>query len=313
MQHTYNRSSDIFKKLLGLEINAKQIERVCTFYGNRLYQNQSKPPPVVKKGKKGEASDKLYVLIDGSFVLIRHSSLNKEEQSGISGRDCWKEVKLARLVNEQHIVKGISKNRNYVTHSEYVVHLGEAETFFHILRDVISNQHYKKLIFICDGAKWIWNWINDTYPKATQILDFYHAKEHLCEFAKSYIGDEKDRSAWIAQQEEQILKDNIEEVLEELEEQKLQASLGKTLEKELEKLINYYTDHRDRMRYATYKEEGMEIGSGAVESAHRTIIQQRAKLSGQRWTSNGVQGILSLRATYLGGHWNQLIDLIRGN
>jgi hypothetical protein len=58
----------------------------------------------------------------------------------------------------------------------------------------------------------------------------------------------------------------VEEVLEELEEQRLQGHLGKSLGKDIEKLINYYTDHRDRMRYATYKKEGMEIGSDAVES-----------------------------------------------
>ena len=314
MQHTYSRASDIFMKLLGIEINAKQIERVCTFYGNKLYESQnSRPLQHSKRIKSKEYSERLYVLIDGSFVLIRHNSLPVNEQSESQGRDCWKEVKLARLINEQHIVKGISKNRNYVSHSEYVVHLGEAETFFAILRETISRYPNRDLVFICDGARWIWNWIEDTYPKSTQILDFFHAKEHLCDLAKIYISDQEDRKEWVSEQEKQIINDNVEEVLEELENVKLNGSTGKTIKKEIEKLINYFTDHRDRMRYKTYQNAGLEIGSGAVESAHRTIIQQRAKLSGQRWTSTGVQGILSLRAAYIGGNWSQLLSLINGN
>lgn len=312
MQHTYGRASDIFMKLLGLDINAKQIERVCTFYGNKLYENQNNQEHPENLEEK-VSSKRLYVLIDGSFVLIRHKSLPIKEQKESQGKDCWKEVKLARLVNEKHLVKGISKNRNYVSRSEYVVHLGEAEAFFTILRETINRHYSKNLIFICDGAKWIWNWIEDTYPKSTQILDFFHAKEHLCDLAKIYISDQENRKVWVAEQEGRIMNDNIEEVLEELEDIRMNDSGSKTFKKELEKLINYFSEHRDRMRYKTYQNAGLEIGSGAVESAHRTIIQQRAKLSGQRWTSAGVQGILSLRAAYLGGNWNQLLSLINGN
>lgn len=300
-------------KVLGIEVNAKQIERVCTFYGNKLYESQhSHHLQHPKKIKSKKSSDRLYVLIDGSFVLIRHNSLPANEQSESQGRDCWKEVKLARLVNEQHIVKGISKNRNYVSHSEYVVHLGEAEPFLETLRETISKCPSKELVFICDGARWIWNWVEDTYPKATQILDFFHAKEHLCDLAKIYISDQEDRKEWVSDQEKRIINDNVEEVLEELENVILNVTTSKNIKKEIEKLINYFTDHRDRMRYKTYQNAGLEIGSGAVESAHRTIIQQRAKLSGQRWTSTGVQGILSLRAAYIGGNWSQLLSLING-
>lgn len=313
MQHTYSRTSDIFKKLLSLDINAKQIERVCTFYGHHLYESQNSDQHNKKKDETKLTNKRLYVLIDGSFVLIRHNSLSTREQSEVKGRDRWKEVKLARLVNEQHLVKGISKDRNYVSHSEYVVHLGEAETFFTILRDVINRQSYKELVFICDGASWIWNWVNDTYPESIQILDFFHAKEHLCDLATLHINNEQTRKDWVKLQEERILNDDIEEVIEDLEGEKLHGTSGKDHKKEIQNLINYYTEHKDRMRYKTFLKNGLEIGSGAVESAHRTIIQQRAKLSGQRWTSNGVQSILSLRATYLGGNWNQLLNLIKEN
>lgn len=128
MQHTYRTASEIFSKLLDIEVNAKQIERVCNFYGQKLYSQQCLHDHKKKEGNVVRAST-LYVLIDGSFVLIRNSSLKKNEMNFIAGKDAWKEVKLARLINEKHIIKGISKDRSYVSKSEYLVHLGSADVF----------------------------------------------------------------------------------------------------------------------------------------------------------------------------------------
>lgn len=296
--------------MLGLDINPKQIERVCTFYGNLLYESQYETP--VKNNDAGRGNDgNRYVLMDGSFVQIRHRSLSEPEQKAANGRDVWKEVKLGRIVNEQHIVKRVSKDRSVVTKSDYVVHLGEAERFFSILREAINYKDSECLIFICDGAKWIWKWINETYPDATQILDYFHAKEHLCDYAKIYIKDTGERKEWIQCQDERIMADNVEEVLIELLIDIESNTLGKVVKDQAIKLYNYFDEHKNRMRYKTYRKRGLEIGSGAVESAHRTIIQQRAKLSGQRWTMKGVQSIISLRAAYLGGRWQELLKFIR--
>lgn len=139
--------------------------------------------------------------MDGSFVQIRHKSLPDSERKVANGRDVWKEVKLGRIVNEPHIVKQINKDHSVVIKSEYVVHLGEAEKFFSILREVINCKDSEHLVFICDGAKWIWKWIEDTYPKATQILDYFHAKEHLFDYAKVFLKDVDARTQWVQSQE----------------------------------------------------------------------------------------------------------------
>lgn len=309
MQHTYRASYKIFEKLLGINVTAKQIERVCTFYGKKLYEIQSAIGiPYVRSSKK---ADVLYVLVDGSFVPIRNTSLQKNDRDFIKGKDSWKEVKLARLIEGRHIVKGISKNRNYVTHSDYLAHLGNREPFLEQLRQSIDNRKFDKIVFVGDGAKWIWNWVMDTFPQSTQILDFFHAMEHISDHSKILFQEEQARKDWVELQQTRLFSDQVEEVLEELETE-LVISQSKVARESLSNLKAYINENKNRMMYKTYKKQRLEIGSGAIESAHRTIIQQRAKLSGQRWTMDGVQSILSLRSTYHSGRWKELLNLIQG-
>jgi hypothetical protein len=310
MQHTYAASYKIFKKLLDIDVTAKQIERVCTFYGKKLYEIQSAIGiPYIKSSKK---ADVLYVLIDGSFVPIRNTSLQKNDLDFVKGKDSWKEVKLARLIEGRHIVKGISKDRNYVSHSDYLAHLGNREPFLEQLRQSIDNRKFDKMVFVGDGAKWIWNWVEDTFTQSTQILDFFHAMEHISDHSKIFFQEEQTRKDWVELQQTRLLSDQVKEVLDELETE-LVIGQSKVAQESLSNLKTYINENQNRMLYKTYKKQGLEIGSGAIESAHRTIIQQRAKLSGQRWTMEGVQSILSLRATYHSGRWEELLTLIKGN
>lgn len=75
--------------------------------------------------------------------------------------------------------------------------------------------------------------------------------------------------------------------------------------------IRYYENNRDRMQYKTYLEKGYLIGSGAIESAHRNLVQQRLKLSGQRWSIEGAQQIMNLRACKKSDQWDQLVGIIK--
>ena len=82
---------------------------------------------------------------------------------------------------------------------------------------------------------------------------------------------------------------------------------------ELRQLTGYYKKHEKRMQYHTFKEKGLQIGSGAIESAHKDVLQERLKLSGQRWAKEGLQQIAQLRAAYKSGKWNHFKDLtLRG-
>ena len=164
------------------------------------------------------------------------------------------------------------------------------------------------LIFINDGAKWIWKWISSAYPKATQILDYYHAVEHLGDFAALYIKDKKTQKKWIETNAELLKKQGVVPLICLLEGLNISS---KKIRKEKEKLLNYYKNNINRMDYPTYLKKELLIGSGAVEAAHRTVSQKRLKLSGQRWTEKGAQNVLDLRVVNLSDRWEEVQNMLR--
>ena len=235
-QHlVFKEAEEVLNILTGADFNAKQIERVCHKYGDAIEQEDIHQIEVDGYQEVLTTdSDKLhYVSVDGSMYYT------KEED--------WKEIKLGRIYKEEDLVK-VSKNRNELMTSTYVAHLGSNKDFIPKMEYYIENLTNK--VFIADGAKWIWNWIDDTYPNSTQIVDYFHAKEHLCEFAKDYFKDKNNCSSWIEKQDDLMLTKGITMVIEELKELPNRT-------KKLEQLINYYKQNEKRMQYHLFKEKGL--------------------------------------------------------
>ena len=161
-----------------------------------------------------------------------------------------------------------------------------------------------RLIFISDGATWIKNWIEDAFPNAISILDYYHACEHLHEFSNTFFKDKTAEQNWTEQQKELLLNSQTGEVIKNIK------ALSKNSNQEAEKLVAYYESNIERMDYKKYKQSGCGIiGSGAIESAHRTVIQKRMKLSGQRWSKPGAQNMLNLRVINKNQQWAKIVEL----
>jgi hypothetical protein len=153
---TFEESEEELNELLQIHSNAKQIERLCHHYGEALNQidwreafSESIQLRIPFKGQS-------YVLMDGSMLLTR------------DGEQPWKEVKLCRMFFDTERVESISKNRNMITDSRYVAHLGGHQAFLDKVLDVIPTA--TPAVFIADGAKWIWNWIEDYFPESAQIF-----------------------------------------------------------------------------------------------------------------------------------------------
>lgn len=296
----FEDASKLLKRMTGVTVSAKQIERVCHYYGHAIEQFKSganyKSPlsDEMDRQRSQDASQLYYILADGSMVFTR------EEQ--------WKEVKLGRIFRGDKRVDRVGVNRNMITSSQYVVHLGGHELFWDKMDRHIEAIPKKRRIFLCDGAPWIWNRVEDSYSESIQIVDFFHAKEHLSTVAEPVLKDQK--KPWLSEQEERLFANDIEGITREL------YRLGKKYpshKKDFTREATYFTKHTERMQYGSFREKGYLIGSGPIESAHRKVIQQRLKLSGQRWTKEGLQTIASLRATYLSGEWGMVEGLINNN
>ncbi len=302
-KEVYDEGSKTFEVLLQLEVNASQIRRVVKYYGNQKEVERIIESPH-EKGEKPKRDGKeiasiLYNQIDGSNIPTEED---------------WKEVKLGRIFTNADVKVKVSKYegvmpRTRIEKSDYIAHKSNYVEFtkhYEILLNERIKQGYDEIIFITDGEPWMENWLKQNYNGYTRILDFYHALKPIKEFAKLSIPSDEKREKWIREQKELLLNSKSEEVINNVTKKR---KLNTKAKEKKESLKRYYSNNKHRMDYKKYRENGWFIGSGAIESAHRNVIQKRMKLCGQRW-GNGTQAMLNLRAIYKSNKWNKIIQLI---
>ena len=292
--YVFAQAEEMLRELLGLSLSAKQIQRVSEHYGERLEEQSVAPAkdqkPVPELALKSPA-EVVYGMLDGSMVFLR--------QKG------WGEMKLARLFRAGARVKG-QKKRVPVLGSLYVCHVGGHRKFLQKLE--AYTEPYRHKVFLCDGAKWIWNWVEDAYPQAVQILDFYHAFEKLCSYAGLQYSEETERNLWLQEKKQALLCGEVAQLIAQLRNAKPRNQQAR---KAREDVVRYYERNQHRMQYDRYRQQDLLIGSGPVEAAHRHVVQQRLKLSGQRWSKEGAQQIVNLRACRKSKQWNNIVELIK--
>ena len=287
----YIQSNEILERFLFVPVSPSQVYRVTDYVASVLKSEEVYPERILPPVAKDEV---LYVEIDGSMLCTRES-------------EPWKEVKLGRLFKDSDCLNP-NTTSSYLCKSKYVAHLEKSHDFGKRLQSAIDGygELNPRLVFLSDGAAWIREWIADHYPLSITILDFYHAMEHLYQFKEqAFTGSSPAKQAWCDRQKALLLESDVEAVL-----QNIAATNAKEVDKK--KLLTYYQNNKKRMRYKQYQRIGCGIiGSGAIESAHRTVIQKRMKLSEQRWSYKGAEKMLQLRVTAMNGLWHKVIDVCK--
>jgi hypothetical protein len=287
----YADCNETIEKFTMVTVNPSQVYRVTDSVSESLQAEDLRRERTLQPVSK---EDVLYVEIDGSMIPTR----NSEEP--------WKEVKLARLFRGGDCLNPNSGS-SYLQDSQYVGHFGRSVDFCEKLGGVIDayGDLRDRLVFINDGAAWIREWIADRYPLAVSILDFYHGIEYLYEFAEKVFADKTEKDSWCEQQKDLLLASEMDTVLEHI-----CSTTAKEAEKK--KIITYYKNNKDRMKYSHYRDIGCGIiGSGAIESAHKTVIQKRMKQAGQRWSTKGARNMLRLRVISMNKQWAKVIDFLK--
>lgn len=288
----YSASNDLFHAFLGIDISVSQVYRVSNILGNQIdldLQQQVTHPGLV-------ADEVIYASMDGSMVLTDEG---------------WQEVKVGRVFSSQDRQpagkKGDTGTRFCLDKSTYCAHLGSAADFIPVFEASLGT--YKAtpegLVFVTDGGVWIEHYLTRTYPHATHILDYYHAVEHLAAFSKVHFTKAKMGSQWLDKQYAYLLNDGVDEVLATLAGLE---GLSAVADESRRGLMSYYRRNRSRMQYGTFRHRGLQIGSGPMEAAHRTLVQCRMKRSGQRWSVEGAQAMLNLRVASKSGRWELVTD-----
>ena len=284
----YQRCNESLYQFLNIEVSAAQVYRVTDAYGKQA----EKEVNVTRSLEPVKKDEILYVQADGSMLQTRD--------------DGWKEVKVGRMFTSGSCIDPNGK-QSWIRHSQYVAHFGSSKVFTMQMDDLIESYGRlgSRLVFISDGGTWIKNWIEDAFPEAVSILDYYHACEHLHEFAGTVFKDKEVLKIWTEEQKELLLQSNVKKVISNIRNNFKNS-------KEAHLLINYYSSNSYRIDYSHYKKIGAGlIGSGAIESAHRTVVQKRMKQSGQRWSYEGAQNMLNLRVIRMNGQWQKIIQMVK--
>lgn len=161
------------------------------------------------------------------------------------------------------------------------------------------------IVVLGDGADWIWKsaarFLHVGRAQLVEIVDIYHAWEHLWQVANAVHGTGSDAAAaWVGPLKERLLEEGVPPVLAALSQ--LQPP-GADAAEAVRKATAYFTEHAARMDYPTFIARQLPIGSGVVESANKTLIMAREKGAGMRWSGPGAQAVASLRALQRSGRW----------
>jgi len=236
---------------------------------------------------RSDAADVLVVEVDGSMLPIR-------------GDEAWKEAKVG--VTYRHDSKAnapIPKTSRYVA---VVNGLGEFAPVLEEALEVENIDDVGKVVWIGDGAVCNWTLADQLCPDAVQILDWHHAVEHAVDCAKVLLGEESPWiPVWQRRAEELLAAGNPDALIAEIMDcvPLVQRGRGqREMLEAVENLVRYYRTNANRMKYRLFREDRLPIGSGAVESAHRHVLQTRMKRAGQRWVLRNARRMARLRAAH---------------
>jgi len=300
----FDHSREKMKVLAGLEVTAKSVERTAEAIGTDIARREQEEIekalqldlPVVA----GEPIPILYVQMDGTGVPVV-----KKETVGRPGKTegqpaHTREVKLGCVFTQTTWDKKGYPIRDQDS-TTYTGAIETAEEFGKRLYREAWKRGWSRAqtkVVMGDGAEWIWNLAGEHFPGAIQIVDLYHARQHLWELARRlYPEDGGKQKGWIKVHQKRLLdKGKIEKLVGVL--RAIKSNSPEVAEK-IRTEADYFERNAGRMRYPKFRRQHLFVGSGVIEAGCKKVIASRLKGSGMFWTVRGANAILALRCSCL--------------
>jgi len=284
---------------LGLPMNDARLHALTQRLGRRAQaQSQARLQTVPAEKDPQRAPSPLGVLLLDGY-LVRHRGPGWGCKKTLKNRVEWHEQKVGVFYRHEQSTPGELVEKVVVSGQTSALELSQR---LHWQAQRYGLNRARQLLALGDGADWIWNTVSDRWPSAHQLLDFYHASQHLWSVGEAYRPEEAARRQWVESQRHRLRHGKEKQVLKQLSTlPRLRGERGKILRREQ----NYFAGHAHRLNYAQVARRGWPIGSGAVESACRQK-QARFKCRGQFWTQPGLAHLNALMEARDLGHWDQL-------
>jgi hypothetical protein len=295
----FAKAARLLEVLAGVRLTVKRVERGAEASGAAAAQAVRDRAGLIT-GRKlvplppSPLPDKLYAAIDGTGVPVTAKETAGRPGKAEDGRARTREVKLAVFFTQDKLdAKGYPVRDQ--DSSSYVATFEPASVFAGLVEaEGIRRgaRHVRQMTILGDGAAWIWGIASSKFPEATQIVDLFHAREHLHDLARLLefmLGDRTED--WLAARLQDLDYGDIDAICA--------AARGYPLagvkKDEMDTALGYFQNNAPRMRYKWFRSRGLFVGSGAVEAGCKSVIGQRLKLSGMHWTVQGAHAIATLR------------------
>ena len=294
--------------LAGITVKTKQVERVAEAIGWQVEAIAQTGRAVALSGKVvpfNQPVPKLYIAIDGTGVPVVPAETEGRAGKDESGKAKTREAKLGCVFTQSKVDAKNFPIRDEASTS-YVGAIETAEVFGpRIYAEALRRglRQADKVIVLGDGAPWIWGIATEYFPLAIQCVDLYHARQHLAELGKAAYGPNSiEAKQWSASRAGELDASGVEAVINAM---KLIVPRDDHARDEIRKAMDYFEKNKERMRYASFRSQGLFVGSGVMEAGCKTIVGQRLKPSGMRWTVSGANKIIALRCCQLSGNWEE--------
>ena len=249
----------------------------------------------------------LPLLIGADGVMVPFRPKDKTPK----GKTVWREVKVGILARLGKRVTKAGKQVSQLTQRRLVAVLGSIDALRPRLwleavhQGILSSE---TVVWLSDGGRGFWRLFDECFAQyATGILDFYHAAQNLWKGAKAWLDGRTQRAqTWFTKARRRLRRGQAHKVLADIEAALALEGLPASAHRTLTNLYNYLDAHRNHIDYAKFKELGLPIGSGIVESACKWLIQQRFKGVGMRWSEDGFNHLLHLRLAWVNGRFDDL-------
>jgi hypothetical protein len=257
-----------------------------------------------------ETPKRLYGSLDAAKVRIEPRARKGEP---VPDHEDWRDMKVGCWYQAEAVPLSRRSSRQRrkaqregtvfrTTHHQYYCDIAHVDLFGKLVWATgcqVSADLVAELVFVCDGAAWIWDVVEQYYPNAVQIVDWYHAEDRLKRVADASFASPAQRQAWLAPVVDSLWQGQVEEVI-------FACNRLASKHDEARQAVTYFSNNRQRMRYDVFRAQGYLLGSGTIESGCKQIVTQRLKRAGAQWIVKGAVLTAKARAAWLSGTWHAL-------
>jgi hypothetical protein len=302
---SFQEGSELLRELADVPVDPKQVERIAEGLGAEIAEEERRH---VEPGADGPLPPTLYLGMDGTGIPMRTSELQGRTGKQADGSAKTREVKLCTVWSaEARDAEGLPmRDLSSVTYSAAIESAATLDTDSHLaeftqrVQREATRRCFEKAprpVVLGDGAAWIWNIAQELFPRALQIVDRFHVREHLSELAKALYGTSRETAKrWAQRRHEELDTGHWRPLL---------AALARHAphSQEARNCIQYLRRNRQRMRYPEFHAQGLCTSSGVLEAGCKVAIGTRLKRSGMHWTVRGSNAIIALRCCKLSGRF----------